>query len=146
MKKLLSAGIALLLLSPTAFADTPHHAGSLAKSGLVTPVVEMQRNYAINAFDCDVPHEFQADFEAAILRSKDSLSGFIPVDVTCALVRFEGGSDFHVVLDMTVLNAETGDVLETTRRIEATQSADTILLADFLTHVLRAELSSTGTL
>jgi len=118
----------------------------------------------------DRPAQVGAMFDVAMTRNKSTLNGSIPVDVQFELVRFHGvtertrfsvGGVYNIIFKMTVLNAETGDILEPARRVEANLSApggtaailaeqrgqtEKVRVTDFLTQVLRDELTGQGTL
>jgi hypothetical protein len=105
-----------------------------------------------------------AMFEKAAERNRVTLDGAVPVIVDVTLVRFHGvtnrtrytvGGVYNVVFDMTVRNADTGDVIEPTRRVmgnldapggeRATQQDNAgqtqkVRVTDFLTSLLRAQL------
>ena len=106
-----------------------------------------------------------AMFRAAADRNIPELNGKEPVVVDFELVRFHGvtertrfsvGGVYNIEFMMSVRNAITGDVIEAPRRIEADLSApggiaalmleqkgqtEKVRVTDFLTQVLRDELS-----
>lgn len=106
-----------------------------------------------------------AMFRAAADRNIPELNGNVPVVVDFELVRFHGvtertrfsvGGVYNIEFMMSVRNAITGDVIEAPRRIEADLSApggiaalmleqkgqtEKVRVTDFLTQVLRDELS-----
>ena len=106
-----------------------------------------------------------AMFREAVDRNSTSMSGAIPVVIDVHLARFHGvtertrfsvGGIYHIVFEMTVRHAETGEVIEAPRRVTGELSApggDAAVLAehrgqtekvrvtDFLTLLLRDELS-----
>lgn len=106
-----------------------------------------------------------AMFRAAADRNIPELNGNVPVVVDFELVRFHGvtertrfsvGGVYNIEFMMSVRNAITGDVIEALRRIEADLSApggiaalmleqkgqtEKVRVTDFLTQVLRDELS-----
>lgn len=106
-----------------------------------------------------------AMFRAAADRNIPELNGNVPVVVDFELVRFHGvtertrfsvGGVYNIEFMMSVRNAFTGDVIEAPRRIEADLSApggiaalmleqkgqtEKVRVTDFLTQVLRDELS-----
>jgi len=106
-----------------------------------------------------------AMFETAFARNQSVLRGTQPVVVNIQLIRFHGVTDrtrfsvggvYNIVFDMTVRDARTGAVIEPTRRVAANLDApgggaasrleqegqtQKVRVTDFLTSVLRAELS-----
>ena len=109
--------------------------------------------------------QIAAMFETAANRNQASLKGNVPIAVDVALVRFHGvtnrtrysfGGVYNIAFDLTVLDARTGTMLEPTRRVvanldapggdravELEESGQTqkVRVTDFLTSVLRAQLS-----
>lgn len=90
------------------------------------------------------PLGFQDMFDIALDRNKDVLTGSVPIDVIVEVVDANPVFLGAIAFDMTILNAETGDVLEEKRRVDvqilgASKASDT-QMTDFLTKVLRAEL------
>lgn len=108
-----------------------------------------------------------AIFKVAAERNAPELTGSVPVIVDFQLVRFHGvtertrfsvGGVYNIEFMMSVRNAITGEVIETPRFIEADLSApggiaalmleqkgqtEKVRVTDFLTQVLRDELSGT---
>lgn len=109
--------------------------------------------------------QIAAMFETAFARNQPILQGAQPVVVNVQLVRFHGVTDrtrfsvggvYNIVFDMTVRDARTGTVIEPARRVVANLDApggntairleqegqtQKVRVTDFLTSVLRAELS-----
>lgn len=105
-----------------------------------------------------------AMFETAVARNRAVLNGDVPVDIAVTLVRFHGvtnrtrytvGGVYHVVFDLTVLDARTSAVIEPARRVvgaldapggttavQLDESGQTqkVRVTDFLTGLLRAQL------
>ncbi len=103
-------------------------------------------------------------FQEAADRNRSFLRGHVPVVVGVTLVRFHGvtnrtrysiGGVYNVIFDMTVRNADTGEVIEPTRRIvgnldapggeravrlEESGQTQKVRVVDFLTGLLRAQL------
>jgi hypothetical protein len=108
--------------------------------------------------------QIAAMFEEAAARNRLVVDGTLPVMVDVTLVRFHGvtnrtrytvGGVYNVAFDMTVRNANTGAVIEPTRRVvgnleapggeRATQlesqgQTQKVRVTDFLTSLLRAQL------
>lgn len=103
-------------------------------------------------------------FETAAARNRPVLNGNVPIVVDVTLVRFHGvtnrtrytvGGNYNVVFDMTVRDANTGAVIEPTRRVagdldapggetavrlEESGQTQKVRVTDFLTSLLRAQL------
>lgn len=103
-------------------------------------------------------------FEEAAARNRPALSGDVPVVVEITLVRFHGvtnrtrysvGGVYNVAFDMTVRDANTGAILEPTRRVignldapggeravqlEESGQTEKVRVTNFLTGLLRAQL------
>lgn len=108
--------------------------------------------------------QIAAMFEEAAARNRLTVDGTLPVTVDVTLVRFHGvtnrtrytvGGVYNVVFDMTVRNANTGDVIEPARRVvgnldapggtratelESEGQTQKVRVTDFLTSLLRAQL------
>jgi hypothetical protein len=108
--------------------------------------------------------QIRAMFQDAFDRNQSTLNGTVPVDVQITLVRFHGVTDltrltfggvYNIIFDMTVLDANTGAVIEPPRRIKGDLDApggasgrDLIIagqtqkvrVTDFLTGLLRQQL------
>lgn len=111
--------------------------------------------------------QVEAMFQTAATRNKERLEGDTPVVVDIQLVRFQGvtertrfsiGGVYNIVFNMRVRNAETGEVIEDSRRILADLSApggiaalmqeqrgqtEKVRVTDFLTQVFSDELTGT---
>jgi len=90
------------------------------------------------------PLGYQDMFDIALDRNQDVLKGSVPIDVVVEVVEANSIILGAIAFDMTILNAETGDVLEEKRRVDvqilgASKASDS-QMTDFLTEVLRAEL------
>ncbi len=109
--------------------------------------------------------QIAAMFETAVARNKPALRGSQPVVIDVQLVRFHGVTDrtrysvggvYNIIFLMTVRDAGSGVVIEPVRRVVANldapggsqavvleQSGQTqkVRVTDFLTQVLRRELS-----
>lgn len=104
-------------------------------------------------------------FQIALERNELKMDGPVPVVIDVQLVRFHGvtertrfsfGGVYNIIFDLTVRHAETGVVIEQTRRIEADLAApggvaaliaeqrgqtEKVRVTDFLTQVLWDELN-----
>ena len=111
--------------------------------------------------------QVEAMFQTAATRNKERLEGDTLVVVDIQLVRFHGvtertrfsiGGVYNIVFNMRVRNAETGEVIEDSRRILADLSApggiaalmqeqrgqtEKVRVTDFLTQVFSDELTGT---
>lgn len=118
----------------------------------------------------DRPAQIGAMFSEAITRNEAALQGDIPVIVDLTLVRFHGvtertrfsiGGVYDIKFDLTVRHAQTGVVLEPTRRVHVSLSApggvgailaeqrgqtEKVRVTDFLTIVMNDELTGQITL
>lgn len=115
----------------------------------------------------DRVEQIRAIFATAADRNKDRMVGDVPVVIDVQLVRFHGvtertrfsiGGVYNIVFDMQVRHAETGEVIEQSRRVMADLSApggvaallqeqrgqtEKVRVTDFLTQVFKDELSGT---
>ena len=115
----------------------------------------------------DRVEQIGAMFAAAADRNKERMIGDVPVVIDVQLVRFHGvtertrfsvGGVYNIVFDMQVRHAETGEVIEQSRRVMADLSApggvaallqeqrgqtEKVRVTDFLTQVFKDELSGT---
>lgn len=80
----------------------------------------------------DRPEQISAIFQSAILSAGEGLSGSVPVTVDVELARFHSltertrytvGGVHSIKFDLTIRHAETGQVIEPTRRIDADLAA-----------------------
>ncbi|MEJ8560825.1 hypothetical protein QTO30_06015 [Yoonia sp. GPGPB17] len=108
--------------------------------------------------------QIEAMFQDAASRNRLVLEDGFPIAVDVTLVRFHGvtnrtrytvGGVYNVIFDMTVRSAETGEVIEPTRRVvgnldapggeravrlEQSGQTEKVRVTDFLTSLLRAQL------
>lgn len=115
----------------------------------------------------DRVEQIGAIFNTAADRNKERMIGDVPIVVDVQLVRFHGvtertrfsvGGVYNIVFDMQVRHAETGEVIEQSRRVLADLSApggvavllqeqrgqtEKVRVTDFLTQVFKDELSGT---
>lgn len=111
--------------------------------------------------------QIAAMFRTAMDRNVANMDGLVPVVVDYQLVRFHGvtertrfsiGGVYNIEFDITVRNAQTGEIVEPARRVEANLSApggiaalmqeqrgqtEKVRVTDFLTQVFADELSGT---
>ncbi len=114
--------------------------------------------------------QVMAMFDTAMTRADDELNGEVPVIVEITLDRFHGvtertrfsvGGVYDINFDLTVIHAETGEVLEPTRRImgelaapggaaalldEQRGQTEKVRVTDYLSYLLKDELSGFTTL
>ena len=105
-----------------------------------------------------------AMFQDAVTRKQNVLNGTTPVDIVITLRRFHGvtertrrtvGGVYNITFDMTVVDAQSGEVIEPARRIVGNLDApggrrahaladngqtEKVRVTDFLTGLLRQEL------
>ncbi|MBO6853383.1 MAG: hypothetical protein JJ872_06410 [Marivivens sp.] len=117
----------------------------------------------------DRHQQIELMFENAASLGAETLEGDIPVIVQVVISRFHGvtertrfsvGGSYHMVFDMTVLNAETGVVIEGPRTIDLNLAApggqaaielermgqtEKVRVTTFLTQQLYQELGGAGT-
>jgi hypothetical protein len=108
--------------------------------------------------------QIESMFQQAFDRNQSILNGTTPIDLEIELVRFHGVTDltrltvggvYNIIFDMTVRNANSGTVIEPTRRIEGDLNApggrrgqaliaegqtQRVRVTDFLTGLLRQQL------
>jgi len=116
------------------------------------------------------PAQIGAMFETALERNAPALQGELPVIVDLQLVRFHGvtertrfsvGGVYDIKFDLTIRDAQTGLVIEPTRRVHVDLAApggigailaeqrgqtEKVRVTDFLTIVMNQELTGQTTL
>ena len=128
------------VLAPGAVSEVRNYAlASVVVNVSETLVVSEQNNYFPNAdivWRGDLPGDRHAQvqnlFEVAAGRTAATLNGSEPVTVYINVVRFHGvtertrfsvGGNYHVVFEMTVLDAATSAIIEPTRTIDVSLAA-----------------------
>ncbi len=115
----------------------------------------------------DRVEQIAAIFQEARIRNEERLKGEKGVVLDIHLVRFHGvtertrftvGGVYNIIFDLTIRDEETGEIIEEARRIEANLAApggiaalmleqrgqtEKVRVTDFLTQVLRDELTGT---
>ena len=113
--------------------------------------------------------QIAAMFNTAVERNENTIVGPRPVNIEVSLVRFHGvtertrfsvGGVYNIIFNLTVRDAQTGEVIEPSRRVVANLDApggvqalileqrgqtEKVRVTNFLTRVIYQELTPSGT-